>query len=90
LQCLLFQVDESQIVVHEADDPDAFVDFLDTDALTGEHGREVDSRELLERLGQSPAAVLPRSLCHKRDELRLAVIGCDWFCRRPGRKAAGA
>jgi len=30
----LLQVDVAEIVLHEADDPDAFVDFLDADALT--------------------------------------------------------
>jgi hypothetical protein len=35
LQGFLLQVDVAKIVVHEAHDPDAFVDLLDTDALTG-------------------------------------------------------
>ena len=30
--------DEAEIVVHEADDPNAVVDLLDAEALTGEHG----------------------------------------------------
>ncbi len=33
----------AQIVVHEADEPDVFVDFLDADALTGKDVREVDA-----------------------------------------------
>jgi hypothetical protein len=28
--------------VHEADDPDAFIDLLDADALTGQDGRDID------------------------------------------------
>jgi hypothetical protein len=43
LQGFLLQVDVTEIVVHEADDPDTFVDLLDVDALTGEDGRDVDS-----------------------------------------------
>jgi len=30
-----------KIVVHEADEPNALVDFLDPEALTGEDGRDV-------------------------------------------------
>jgi hypothetical protein len=36
LQGFLLQVDEAEIVVHEADEPNAVVDFLDAEALTGE------------------------------------------------------
>ena len=39
LQCLLFQVDKTQVVVHEADDPDAFLDLFDAKFLTGERVR---------------------------------------------------
>jgi hypothetical protein len=28
--------------VHEADEPNAFVDFLDSELLAGQHGRDVD------------------------------------------------
>jgi hypothetical protein len=38
LQGLLLQVDVAQIVVHEADEPYALVDFLDAEPLAGEHG----------------------------------------------------
>ena len=38
LQGFLFEIDEAKIVVHKADDPNAFVDLLDAEALTGEHG----------------------------------------------------
>jgi len=37
LQGFLFEIDEAEIVVHEADDPNAVVDLLDAEALTGEH-----------------------------------------------------
>jgi hypothetical protein len=36
LQGLLSQVDISEIVVHEGDEPNPSVDFLDAEALTGE------------------------------------------------------
>ena len=42
LQGSLLQVDVAEIVVHEADDPNAVVDFLDAEFLTGEHGRDID------------------------------------------------
>jgi hypothetical protein len=42
LQDSLLEVDISQIVVHEADEPNAVVHFFDSEPLTGEHGREVD------------------------------------------------
>src|SRR3546814_20140099 len=38
----LLQVDVSQIVVHEADEPNAVVDLLDSEALAGEHDGNVD------------------------------------------------
>jgi hypothetical protein len=34
----LFEIDEAEIVVQEADDPKAVVDLLGAEALTGEHG----------------------------------------------------
>ena len=40
---LLFEIDEAEIVVHEADDPNAVVDFLDAQALSGQQGRDVDA-----------------------------------------------
>jgi len=43
LQGFLFEIDEAEIVVHEADDPNAVVDLLDAEALTGEHSRDVDA-----------------------------------------------
>jgi hypothetical protein len=42
LQGLLLEVEVSQIVVHEADQPNAIVDFLDAERLPGQHGRDVD------------------------------------------------
>jgi hypothetical protein len=38
LQGFLFEIEVSEIVVHEADDPNTVVDPLDAEALTGEHG----------------------------------------------------
>jgi hypothetical protein len=38
LQGFLFEIDEAEIVVHEADDPNTVVDLLDAEALTGGHG----------------------------------------------------
>ena len=43
MQGFLLEIDEAEIVVHEADDPNAVVDLLDAEALTGEHGRDVDA-----------------------------------------------
>ena len=37
------QVDVAKIVLHEAYDPNAFIDLLDADTLTGQHGRDVDA-----------------------------------------------
>ena len=38
--CKVFcsRVEVSEIVLHEADEPNAVVDFLDAEFLTGEHG----------------------------------------------------
>lgn len=38
LQGSLFEVNVSEVIVHEGDEPDSFVDFFDSDPLTGEHG----------------------------------------------------
>ena len=42
LQGLLLQVEVSEIVMHEADEPNAVVDFLDAELLAGQHDRDVD------------------------------------------------
>ena len=34
MQGFLFEIDEADIVMHEADDPNAVVDLLDAEALT--------------------------------------------------------
>jgi hypothetical protein len=36
------QVEVSEIIVHEADKPNAVVDLLDAEFLTGQHGGDVD------------------------------------------------
>jgi hypothetical protein len=38
LQSFLLQADISEIVVHEADEPNALADFLDAEALASKHG----------------------------------------------------
>jgi hypothetical protein len=75
LQGLLLQVEVTEIVVHEACEPNALVDLLDAELLTGEDGRDVDllamqaeasaSRDenvaVVERIGQlGEAAVAAR------------------------------
>ena len=48
----MLQVEVSQIVVHEAGEPNAVIDFLDAEPLTGQHGRDVD---LLAMQAEPPA-----------------------------------
>jgi hypothetical protein len=43
LQGLLLQVDEAEIVAYEADDPNAFVDFFDSQVLASKDRRDVDA-----------------------------------------------
>ncbi len=62
-------IKETEIVLHEADEPDVVADLLDTDVLPGEHGAEV---ELLLVEANASAA------CH-----RLAEIQRVLFARRP-------
>ena len=38
LECFLLQIDVAEIVGHEGDELDAFVDFLDAEFLAGERG----------------------------------------------------
>ena len=35
-------VEESQVVIHIADEPDSIADFLDPDVLVGEDGAQID------------------------------------------------
>src|SRR3546814_3829887 len=42
LQGSLLQVDVAEIVLHEAYQPNVVVDFLDSEALSGQGGRDVD------------------------------------------------
>nr|WP_194295367.1 hypothetical protein [Bradyrhizobium brasilense] len=42
MQGFLLQVEVSQIIVHEADEPNAVIDFLDAELLAGQHGGDVD------------------------------------------------
>jgi hypothetical protein len=42
LQGFLLQVEVAEIIVHEAGEPNAFVDLFDSEPLTGEHGGDVD------------------------------------------------
>jgi hypothetical protein len=39
----LLQIDEAEIVAHEADEPNTLVDFFDSQTLAGENGRDVDA-----------------------------------------------
>jgi len=38
LQGLLLEIEIAEIVVHETDEPDALVDFLDAELLAGQNG----------------------------------------------------
>lgn len=38
LQGSLLEVNVSEVIVHEGDEPDSVIDLLDSDPLTGEHG----------------------------------------------------
>jgi hypothetical protein len=42
LQGPLLQIDVTEIIVHEAYEPNAVVDFLDAELLAGRDGRDVD------------------------------------------------
>jgi hypothetical protein len=42
LQGFLLQVEVSEIIAHEADEPNAVVDLLDAESLAGQHGGDVD------------------------------------------------
>jgi hypothetical protein len=42
LQGFLLQVEVTEIIVHEAGEPNAVVDFLDAKFLAGQHGGDVD------------------------------------------------
>jgi hypothetical protein len=61
-------VEVSEIVVHEADEPNALVDFLDAESLTRQHGRDVD---LFAMQAEPPQAVTRMSRSsYRRGEAR--------------------
>jgi len=76
LQCLLFQIDEAQIVVHEADDPDAFLDLIDAKFLTGKDVGVADalavqqsaSARIKARTRGEPRSLAPRSFIWEVDQ----------------------
>ena len=43
MQGFLFEIDEAEIVVDEADNPNAVIDLLDAEALTGEHDCDIEA-----------------------------------------------
>ncbi len=43
LQGFLLQIDETEIIAHEADEPNSVVDFLDSEPLASQDRRDVDS-----------------------------------------------
>ena len=42
LQGPLLEVNVSEVIVHESDEPDSVIDFLDSNALPREHGGDID------------------------------------------------
>jgi len=63
LQCFLLQVEVSKIIVHEADEPNAVVDFLDTELLASQYGGDVDPLAIKVEAstgGDDDAAVMER------------------------------
>jgi hypothetical protein len=43
LQGFLLQIDKTEVVAHEADDPNPFVNLFDSQTLAGGDGRHVDA-----------------------------------------------
>ena len=42
LQGPLLQIDVAEIIIHETNEPNAIVDFLDAEFLAGQHGGDID------------------------------------------------
>jgi hypothetical protein len=73
LQGYLLQIDEAEIVAHKADEPNAFVGFFDSQALTGKNGRDVDAFAI--RAGASAGRDAEVAVVQRIGEVRQAVIG---------------
>jgi hypothetical protein len=56
LQGFLLQVEISQIIVHEADEPNAIIDFLDAEFLAGQNGGDIDPLAMQAESSASGAA----------------------------------
>ena len=70
-----FQIDIAEIVIHEADQPDAVVDFLNADGLTGQGDAQID----LFAIKAEPAAAgdVHRSVVERVMRLRNAFARAD-------------
>jgi hypothetical protein len=53
LQSPFLQVDITQIVIHEADEPDAVFDFFDADGLASERLAQIDFLAIRGRVGRN-------------------------------------
>jgi uncharacterized protein YbbK (DUF523 family) len=77
LQGLLLQVDEAEIVAHEADDPNAFVDFFDSQVLASKDRRDVDAFSM--HTDSAACGVEDVSVGDRRDrvgvEFATAIVG---------------
>jgi hypothetical protein len=54
-------IEETQVVVHERDEPDITAHLLDADILAGEHGAEIDLAFQAARCGGESGSVYHRS-----------------------------
>jgi hypothetical protein len=81
LQGSLLQVDVTEIVAHEADDPNAIVDFLATESLAGQDGRDVDLFAMHADAAMRPHAVMRScgdediAIVERVGDLGQAVVG---------------
>ena len=56
----MLQIDEAEIVAHEADDPNSVVNLLDAKSLTGKDGRDIDLLSMHADAAAGVRRVVPR------------------------------
>ena len=74
LQRSLLQVDIAEIIIHEADEPNAVVNFLDAERLTRKNRRDID---LLTVQAEAPAAspaAAPSSVLDDTKQARTGAV----------------
>ena len=88
MQGFLLQIDITEIVLHEADEPDAVIDFFDADGLTGQAGAEIDLLPIKTELYRSRLPVRGTVKSHSLGESSSWWMPADMVARTTASRSA--